>query len=228
MTVRISSLAPGEEARAVVTFEVKRGTLLAPLDTGIYVLPKAPKRDRNLRPFLAPSPYIESTSPQIRELAGQIGVEEPRAWDRVEAIYDWVSKNIDFVDNRGGVVKTTDQTLRDRTGDCDELTSLFVAICRAGDVPARTVRVPGHCYGEFYLEDDEGRGHWFACDATRPSPFGEVTDERPILQKGDNLLLAEPGSRRKKKHRFLPDTVTMTDQRGSSPRVEIILEPVTE
>ena len=22
-----------------------------------------------------------------------------------------------------------------------------------------------------YLEDDEGRGHWFACDATRPNPY---------------------------------------------------------
>ena len=108
------------------------------------------------------------------------------------------------------------------------MTSLFIAICRAGGIPARTIRVPRHCYGEFYLEDDESRGHWFGCDATRPHPFGEVADERPILQKGDSLLVAEPGTRRKKKYRFLPDSVSMADQRGTAPRVEKVLERVSE
>jgi len=229
MTTRIQSLAAGEEARALVTFEVKRSTQLPPDDTGIYVLPNAAKRDRKLRAFLTPSPYIESTSPRIKTLAGEIGVEEPRAWDRVEAVYDWVQENVELVDNRGGVVKTTQETLRDGTGDCDEMTSLFIAICRAGGVPARTVRVPRHCYGEFYLEDDEAQGHWFACDATRPDPFGEVADERPILQKGDNLLLVDPSTRgRKKKYRFLPDSVRMADQRGSAPRVRMVLERASE
>jgi len=228
MMAKIRSLPAGQEARAVVTFDVKRKTQLPPVDPGIYVLSKAAKRDRKLRAFLDPSPYIESKSPRIRMLADKIGVEEPRAWDRVEAVYDWVRANVELVDNRGGVVKTTQETLRDGTGDCDEMASLFIAICRAGGVPARTVRVPGHCYGEFYLEDDEARGHWFACDATRPDPFGEVADERPILQKGDNLSLLDPSTKRRKKYRFLPDSVSMADQRGSAPEVRMVLERVSE
>ena len=62
--------------------------------------------------------------------------------------------------------------LRDGTGDCEEITSLFIAICRAADIPARTVWVPGHCYPEFYLVDDKGQGHWF------PVPVGGVARVR--------------------------------------------------
>jgi transglutaminase-like putative cysteine protease len=226
MTVRIASLPPGQEARAVATFEVKRTQQSAPADTDVYVLPDPRRSDRKLRGYLAPSPYIESTHPQIEALAGEVGVDEPHAWDRVEAIYDWVRREIQLEDDRGRGVKTTLETLRDGKGDCDELTSLFIAICRAGGVPARTVRVPGHCYPEFYLEDDQGKGHWFPCDPTRPGPFGEVTEDRPVLQKGDNLRLVNPRTRRARDYRFLPDNVTMADQRGSPPQVQWVLERV--
>ena len=228
LTVRIPSLRAGQQARAVVTFEVKRSSQLPPDDTDIYVLPNARRLDRKLRALLAPSPYIESTSTQVKDLAGEIGVDEEAAWDQVEAIHDWVQENIELEDNQGRGVKTTLETLRDGTGDCDEYTSLFIAICRASGIPARSVRVPGHCYPEFYLEDDDGKGHWFACDATRPEPFGEVADHRPILQKGDNLLLRDPYTKRMKKYRFLPDNVIMTDQRGSPPQAKWVLESLSD
>ena len=228
MTARIASLAPGEQAKAVVTFEVKRSHQSAPEDTDVYVLPDPKKLDRKLRAFLAPSPYIESTDPQIEALAGKIGVEEEKAWGRVEAIHEWVRENIKLEDNQGRGVKSTLETLRDGTGDCDECTSLFVAICRARGIPARSVRVPGHCYPEFYLEDDNAQGHWLACDATRPLPFGELADDRPILQKGDNLRLRDPYTKRMKSYRFLPDNLTIADQRGTPPQVKVVLEFLPE
>jgi len=228
MTVRITSLAPGQQARGVATFEVKRSGQRAPDETDLYVVPNPKRLDRKLRGYLNPSPYIESTHPQIKALAEKIGVDEATAWDRVEAIYDWVCQNVELEDNKGRGVKTTLETLRDGTGDCDELTSLVIAICRAGGVPARTVRVPGHCYAEFYLEDDQGTGHWFACDATRPGPFGEVTDDRPVLQKGDNLRLRDPQTKRMRSYRFLPDNVTVADLQGAPPQVKVVLEPVDD
>lgn len=228
MTARIASLAPGEEAQAVVTFEIKRGPQPAPADTDAYVLPDAKRPDRKLRSYLRPSPYIESSDAQIRAVAEKLAAGEPTAWGRVAAIHDWVRRTIELVDNRGGQVKTTLQTLRDGTGDCDELTSLFVAVCRAGGIPARTVRVPGHCYPEFYLEDAQGKGHWIPCDATRNEPFGGVSKDRPVLQKGDNLRLRDPATRRTRSYRFLPDNLTMADQRGTPPQVRVVLERVAE
>jgi len=228
MTARIPSLKGGQQANAVVTFEVTRHLQHPPEETGAYVLPKVRKSDRKLRPYLSPSPYIESDSPRVKALALEIGVDEQKAWERVEAIHDWVRENIELVDNRGRGVKTTLETLQDGTGDCDEYTSLFVAICRAGGIPARSVRVPGHCYGEFYLEHDNAQGHWFACDATRVQPFGELSDPRPVLQKGDNLLLRDPATKRMKRYRFLPDNLIVADHRGSPPQVQMVLELAAE
>jgi transglutaminase-like putative cysteine protease len=224
LTARIRSLSPGEQARAVVTFEVKRIGRSAPEETERYVLPSTRRSDRKMQACLSPSPYIESADPQIQALAEKVGADEQRAWNRVEAIYDWVRESIELEDNRGSCVKTTLETLRDGTGDCDELTSLFIAICRAGGIPARTVRVPGHCYPEFYLDDGEGKGHWFSCDPTTANALGELAEHRPVLQKGDKLLLRDPQTKRTKSYRFLPDNLIIANLRGSAPELELILE----
>ena len=77
------------------------------------------------------------------------------------------------------------------------MSSLFVAICRADGIPARLVRVPGHCYPEFYLLDRDGKGRWFPCQAAGTRAFGGMPDPRPILQKGDNSACL--GARREEK-----------------------------
>jgi transglutaminase-like putative cysteine protease len=156
MTVKIPHLEAGREARAVVTFEIRRSVMLPPEDTDAFLLPDMSKLDRAVRPFLTPSPKIESTNARIRELAKKIGGEKNRAWDRVEAIYDWVREHVKY---QNGPLKGALAALKDGTGDCEELTSLFIAMCRAANIPARTVWVPGHCYPEFYLIDKKGDGH---------------------------------------------------------------------
>ena len=36
--------------------------------------------------------------------------------------------------------------------------------------------MPGHCYPEFYLEDDKGEGHWFPCQSAGTREFGGITE----------------------------------------------------
>jgi len=226
MLVKIPHLAAGEEAQAVVTFQVKRFLSSPPEDTDIFALPTARRMDRKFAPFLGPSPYIESNSPEVIETARQIGTDKEKAWEKVEALYDWVRAKIKFEDNRGGTVKTTLATLHDATGDCDEMGSLFVALCRANSIPARLVRVPGHCYPEFFLLDRDNKGHWFPCQAAGTRAFGSMPDPRPILQKGDNVLAAEPGSKKKTRARFLPETlIGLPSGRGGALKLKLVCEP---
>ena len=207
MVIKVPHLAAGAEARAIVTLEIKRLLRPAPEDTDGYVLPEPKRLDRKLAAFLAPSPYIESNDAGIRAEAKALVAGKEKPWDRVKAIYDWVQSKIQYEDNQGKAILSAVEALRAGKGDCDEITSLFVAVCRAGNIPARSVRVPGHCYPEFYLLDAEGRGHWFPCQSAGTPSFGAIPDLRPILQKGDSVLLPDPRTRKRVRYRFFPENV---------------------
>jgi len=227
MVMKIPHLAAGAEARAVVTFEIKRIFQSAPENTDVLVLPDPKKLDRKTAAFLAPGPYIESNRPEIKAIADEVGADKEKAWEKVEAIYRWVQKKIKYEDNQGKEIKTALGALQAGKGDCDEITSLFIAVCRATGVPARTVRVPRHCYPEFYLLDEQGEGHWFPCQSAGTPSFGSMPDLRPILQKGDNVLLPgpDPRSKRKTRYRFFPENVVgFPVGSGGSLRQQMICE----
>ena len=67
------------------------------------------------------------------------------------------------------------------------MASLFVALCRAAEIPARIVWVPEFCYAEFYLLDKNGEGHWLPCSPAGAKAFGEMPDTKLMLAKGDNF-----------------------------------------
>lgn len=222
MQVSVPFLRRGEEAKAIVTFEVRRSSILPPDDPDVYVLPDLKKLDRQIRTFLTPSPGIECRDRKIRALAREIGADQQKAWKKVEAIYDWVRDKVEykFDDQLRGALAA----LKTGAGDCEEMTSLFIAVCRAADVPARTVHVQGHCYPEFYLVDGEGKGHWFPCQAAGTRAFGEIPEFRPILQKGDSI---RPPQNRRTPQRYLADHLSGTGA-GGQPRVKFIRKMVAE
>ena len=65
-----------------MTVEIRRNAIVPPEKTDIYVLPDAKKLPREMRPYLMPSPKIESRDPKIRELAKKIGADKEKAWER--------------------------------------------------------------------------------------------------------------------------------------------------
>jgi len=221
MKVVIPFLPAGQKAVAVVTVEVRRSSQIAPENTGVYQIPDGRRMEPAVRIHLGPSPAIESTSPKIKALARQIGADKENAWDKVEAIYDWVRQTVTFDEAYvEAPVRGALAALGTKKGDCEDLSSLFIAICRAAGIPARTVWVPGHCYPEFYLVDAEGQGHWFPCQAAGSRAFGEMPDHRPILQKGDNFR--PPHSPRERK-RYLAEWLTGA---GGRPQVQWVRELV--
>lgn len=216
MIVTIAQLNPGETAQALVTFEVTRHTLLPPDDPSQLRISERPPRD--VRPFLGTSPYIESRHPKIRDAARKLANAELSAWQQVETIYDWVREHVEY---KNGDLKGALAALNDRDGDCEELTSLFIALCRSNDIPARTVWVPGHCYPEFYLEDASGQGHWIPCQAAGTRSFGGIPEQRPVLQKGDNYKVPE----KKEPQRYVAEFLKMKGVRGGGkPNVRFVRE----
>ena len=214
MTVQIPRIASGQTAKAVVTFEVTRKTMYPPTNTAAFRMPDTDKLDFSVRKFLGASPLIETTDPRIRSLAAELTRDIPGAWDKVEAIYDWVRDNVEY---KNGPIKGARAALNDGTGDCEELTSLFIALCRNVGIPARTVWVDGHCYPEFYLVDSQERGYWLPCQAAGSRALGGILEARPVLQKGDSI---RPTYKRSTPQRYLADHLVGSGD--SRPSVQFV------
>ena len=118
--------------------------------------------------FLRQERYIESDQDEIREIAK--GIEGDTEADVVKQIYDYVLDHMEYVVS-GKSDKGAKVALERGKGDCTEYSDLFVAICRAKDIPARVVTgytvkadtaTSKHNWAEVYLQ---GRG-WVPFDPT--------------------------------------------------------------
>jgi hypothetical protein len=217
LVLQAAFLPAGSPIEATLKVRVEKSHTVGPTETDQFVRPKRPSRE--VKNFLGNSPYIETTSTEVKKIVREIDAKQPETeWKRVEMLYDWVRDNIVYT---RGDLKSVKQAIKDKTGDCEEMTSTFVALCRAADVPARCVWIPNHCYPEFYLEDATGNGYWFPCQAAGSRNFGSMPEYLPILQKGDRFKVPED----KDLLRYLNDFVRSQErypQGAAKPKVEFI------
>ncbi len=199
-------------------FQIERMRILPPATTDDLQLPK--RGDRELRSFVGDSPQIDASNARIKKVSRELAVDEPPTpWKRVERIYDWVRDNVKYVP---GDLKNASAALKDGKGDCEEMTSLIVALCRNAQVPARMVWVHEHCYPEFYLEDASGNGTWFPCQAAGTRQFGQMEEYRPIMQKGDRFKVKET----KTPVRYVSEFFQCDRKGKGTPKPKFIRQPM--
>ncbi len=141
---------------------------------------------------------------EVRKVAREVVGQERNPYLRARLLFRWIVANMGYVDR----VERHDvrEALATRTGDSAQLAMLFVAMCRALDIPARLVC--GHwttgdrgaqVWAEFYLPNYG----WVPADpgaAEQVSPreateevlkryFAHLDNERIIVSKGTNLPL---------------------------------------
>lgn len=215
VTASVPTMGGNETAKLLLTYEVTHRFVRYSRNDDRWYLPAG----KDLDPYLGASPMIETDDREIRKLAEELTDLSLTAWQQVERTYDWVQANVSYKfdpDLRGAK-----EALKSKVGDCEELTSLFIAICRNQGIPARSVWVPGHCYPEFCLEDAEGVTRWIPCQSAGARQFGTIDDARPILQRGDSFL--PPGS--KKPIRYVAGSYSAADA-AVPPRITFVTETV--
>ena len=127
-------------------------------------------------PYLTPSRYCENDE-LVAEAWNLFGGATP-GWTRVQAISNWVHNNVLFGYRFGRPTKTAVDVFREGTGVCRDFAHLFIALCRAMNIPAR--------YASGYLSDigtdAQGagdfcawsevflEGRWYAFDARHNTP----------------------------------------------------------
>ncbi|KAF0219231.1 MAG: transglutaminase domain-containing [Geobacteraceae bacterium] len=116
------------------------------------------------------APYLKPTSlgpidGEVRKLAESITRDKKGVLAKARAIYDWTCENMyRDPDVRGCGKGDVCALLRKPGGKCTDISSVFVALCRASGVPAREIfglrlgKKPQeditswqHCWAEFYL-----------------------------------------------------------------------------
>lgn len=216
MIVEIPSINSGDTASAYVILEVARSSLIPPGDTTKLSIPK--KIPNGFNWYMQDSPMIETRHGKIVALAKEIPATD-NDWAKVEAIYDLIRSKLEY---KNGAAKSVVKALADGNGDCEELTGLFIALCRQQKIPARTVWVDGHCYPEFYLVDELGVGHWFPCQAAGSRAFGGIPEHRAVLQKGDSF--ADP-DRPRERLRYVSEFMKgLAVKGGGDPQHKFIRE----
>lgn len=213
MVARLPRIGERSEVEINVVLDITVSALPYPDRTDHLVIPERPPRD--VRLHLSPSPLIESRSRTIRNQIKEIAKDNQLAWEQVQAIYDFVTTQI-AVESKE--VLGAEATLKQKMGSPEDLSNLFIALCRAHKVPARMVWADGGEYAEFYLQDDQGQGTWYPAVLEGNPEFGQMTRPRVIIQKGDNVKIPEKSNRQ----RFVVEYVAGSGKGGGQPRVRFL------
>lgn len=218
VALSMARVPAGSTVQMTLDLKVERTqiSLSGPIDD--LIIPK--RNERDLKPFFGDSPQIDASNARIKKVAKQLLAKDvDSAWQRVEQIYDWVRDNVKYTE---GEIKNASVALKDGKGDCEEMTSLVVALCRNARIPARMVWVHEHCYPEFCLADETGTAHWFPCQAAGTRQFGTMQEYRPIMQKGDRFKVNET----KSKVRYVAEYFTCDKKGKGNPKPTFIREPI--
>jgi len=99
--------------------------------------PPQPLEPGEKEKYLSPTPSIQSTHPDIRELAERIAGNTGDPIAKAGRIQKWVFNNLTrtYKANSASAVRV----LHNRAGDCTEHSLLFVSLARAVGIPARSV-----------------------------------------------------------------------------------------
>ena len=214
LVVAAAEIAPGQVVRAVARFQM---TLFKQFfDYHADMFPARQELPPEVRKkYLQDSPGIQVRSRQVRSLAAELTSGTPKhPYEQARAFAEWITANIK---PQIGNYTSVTAALDNHRGDCEEMSAVFVAVCRATSIPARLVWIPNHNWAEFYLTDRDGQGRWIPAHTACYPWFGFTGAHELVLQKGDRVMLPE----KRKQVRLVADWLRYS---GSPPKVRYTAE----
>jgi hypothetical protein len=136
-----------------------------------------------------PSALVQSEDLRIKRQAEKIAASENDPLKKAEKLCLWVFENVkkDFAVS----IPSALEVLRVRKGDCNEHTTLFVALARSVGIPSKIcvglVYKEGyfyyHAWPEVWIGNDLKRGYWLPMDPTFGQTISDATHIK--LLEGD-------------------------------------------
>ena len=140
--------------------------------------------------FLAETPYIQSTNPQVVATAKEIVGDEKDSYKAVVRLHDWVASSMK---TRGdiGVMRPAVDILGAKEGVCRDYAILYTSLARAAGIPTKFVTGLMYFNNGFYYHAwaESFVGEWIPVDATLPGIFVDATHIK--LAEGDTSAIFE-------------------------------------
>ena len=157
-----------KEKKVTYSFDVTRREALRP-----EIKEETDFNKEEFKEYLSDSKLLNINGP-IKEQAKEITEGKTTVEEKVKAIYDWIYDNMNRDNDVIGCgLGDVDQLLDTKAGKCTDIGSVFIALCRASDIPAREtfgvrlskddtadITKSQHCWVEYY---QPGTG-WFPID----------------------------------------------------------------
>lgn len=164
---------------------------------------------------LGASPGINTRSTEVANFVRSVLTSSnAHPWDKALAFFKWTRENMAFQHQNYTSVA---RAIRNKTGDCEEHATVFIAACRAVGIPARLVLVPSHVWAEFFLSDHNGKGHWIPVHTAAYPWFGWTGAHEVVLHKGDRIRIPE-------QHRLMRLVPDWSKWLGKAPEFRYIAE----
>ena len=119
-----------------------------------------------MKTYLAPTAFLQSTDKKLVEKAQEIVGSERDALKAATRIKEWVYRTIEKKPTLS--IPSALDVLRVKVGDCNEHSTLFVALCRAVGIPSKLCAGIVYNQGSFYYHAwaDVFVGRWVSVDPT--------------------------------------------------------------
>lgn len=143
----------------------------------------------NVKPYLAPTPYVQSEALAITHLSAEITENHHEPLAKIKALAAWVYDNLD----KRPVIGLPDalSTLESRQGDCNEHAVLLAALARAANLPSRIAAGVMLHEGRFYYHawNEICTPHgWLSVDSTRNQLPADLSHIRFVVGETSEQL----------------------------------------
>lgn len=123
--------------------------------------------------YLMPQERVDSDDAEIISKAKELTEDIVSDYKKAQAIFEFINLNLEYVEDSAFANKGSKSALKNMKGVCEEFATLFVAMCRAVDIPSRVIegyrmqyievdysgekvkekKLDNHAWAEIYLQD---------------------------------------------------------------------------
>lgn len=151
--------------------------------------------------------FIDPNNSDIQEISSEIynNASSDNSFIVAKELFKWLKDNTNYKTHLiSNYVQPTSETLDCKTGDCDDLSFLYISLCRAVGIPSRFIRgflvdevtlIP-HAWVEVFVGEELGNDGWIPveCAGTSGSIETEINQNFGIESAEHLRLFTDDGS----------------------------------